>query len=168
MHPTPAKSAEAARSAERKFLTFMLGKASYGIDVLKTREIIRLVDITAVPRMPDYVKGVINLRGRIIPVIDLRLRFALANADATERTCIVVVQVSLPGNLALQMGLIVDAVEEVINLPDADIEPPPNFGAQVTTDAILGMAKVRDSVKTLLDIDKVLASDSLANLQAGF
>ena len=168
MHPTPAKPAEAARSAERKFLTFMLGKASYGIDVLKTREIIRLVDITAVPRMPDYVKGVINLRGRIIPVIDLRLRFALANADATERTCIVVVKVSLPGSLTLQMGLIVDAVEEVINLPDADIEPPPNFGAQVTTDAILGMAKVRDSVKTLLDIDKVLATDSLANFQAGF
>ena len=162
------KKADGTRGPERKFLTFMLGKASYGIDVLKTREIIRLVDITAVPRMPDYVKGVINLRGRIIPVIDLRLRFALANADATERTCIVVVQVSLPGNLALQMGLIVDAVEEVINLPDADIEPPPNFGAQVTTDAILGMAKVRDSVKTLLDIDKVLAADSLANFQAGF
>lgn len=162
-----SKPAEAARAAERKFLTFMLGKASYGIDVLKTREIIRLVDITAVPRMPDYVKGVINLRGRIIPVLDLRLRFALANADSTERTCIVVVQVQLPGNLALQTGLIVDAVEEVINLPDADIEPPPNFGAQITTDAILGMAKVRDSVKTLLDIDKVLAGDSAA-FQAGF
>jgi purine-binding chemotaxis protein CheW len=161
------KKADGTRGPERKFLTFMLGQASYGIDVLKTREIIRLVDITAVPRMPDYVKGVINLRGRIIPVLDLRLRFALANADSTERTCIVVVQVNLPGNLALQMGLIVDAVEEVINLPDADIEPPPNFGAQITTDAILGMAKVRDSVKTLLDIDKVLAGDSAA-FQAGF
>lgn len=154
-------AANAPRGAERKFLTFALGRASYGIDVLKTREIIRLVDITAVPRMPDYVKGVINLRGKIIPVIDLRLRFALSNADTTERTCIVVVQVALPGGLSLQMGLIVDAVEEVINLAEADIEPAPNFGGRVTTDCILGMAKVKAVVKTLLDIDRVVAAETL-------
>ncbi len=165
MRTTSDTKGDSGRGPERKFLTFALGKASYGIDVLKTREIIRLVDITAVPRMPDYVKGVINLRGRIIPVIDLRLRFALANADTTERTCIVVVQVNLPGGLSLQMGLVVDAVEEVINLADSDIEAPPNFGAGLTTDCILGMAKAKDVVKTLLDIDKVVAAESLTGVQ---
>jgi purine-binding chemotaxis protein CheW len=154
------------RSPERKFLTFALGRAAYGIDVLKTREIIRLVDITEVPQMPDYVKGVINLRGRIIPVIDLRLRFALGAAESTERTCIVVVQVALPGDTSLQMGLVVDGVEEVINLSDADIEAPPYFGAGLRTECILGMAKVKDLVKTLLDIDRVVAAETLAGFQA--
>jgi purine-binding chemotaxis protein CheW len=165
MRATTDTKTDAGRGAERKFLTFALGRASYGIDVLKTREIIRLVDITEVPRMPDYVKGVINLRGKIIPVIDLRLRFCLSHADSTERTCIVVVQVALPGGLALQMGLIVDAVEEVINLSAADIEPPPNFGSSLATECILGMAKVKDVVKTLLDIDKVVAAETLQNVQ---
>lgn len=154
------------RSTGRKFLTFALGRGAYGIDVLKTREIIRLVDITAVPRMPDYVKGVINLRGRIIPVIDLRLRFALGSAESTEQTCIVVVQVALPDEVSLQMGLIVDGVEEVISLNEADIEAPPHFGAGLRTECILGMAKVKDLVKTLLDIDRVVAAETLEGVHS--
>jgi purine-binding chemotaxis protein CheW len=140
-----------------------LGCESYGIAVLKIREIIRLTTITSVPQMPDYVKGVINLRGKIIPVIDLRIKFGLAKAENTERTCIVVVQVALAGGNT-QMGLMVDAVEEVINIAATDIEETPEFGAKVDTDYITGMAKIKGAVKSLLDIDKVLTADALTQL----
>jgi purine-binding chemotaxis protein CheW len=142
-----------------KYLTFILGLESYGIAVLKVREIIRLVDITAVPQMPAYVKGVVNLRGKVIPIVDLRLKFQLAEASTTERTCIVVVQVLLPSGERSMMGVIVDGVEEVANIAASDIEPTPDFGAALDTDYILGMAKIKGAVKTLLDIDKVLVAD---------
>lgn len=142
-----------------KYLTFTLQHESYGIDVLKVREIIRLTDITAVPQMPAYVRGVINLRGKIIPVLDLRMRFGFTDVKNTEHTCIVVVQVKLPDGKTTQMGLIVDGVEEVLNLATGDIEDTPDFGAQLATDYILGMAKVKGQVKTLLDIDGVLGTD---------
>jgi purine-binding chemotaxis protein CheW len=141
-----------------KYLTFTLHQESYGIDVLKIREIIRLTDITAVPQMPAYVKGVINLRGKIIPVLDLRLRFGFPDAPSTEQTCIVVVQVRLPDGKATQMGLVVDGVEEVVNIAAADIEETPDFGAEVATDYLVGMAKIKGAVKSLLDIDKVLST----------
>ena len=141
-----------------KHLTFVLGREHYGVPVLKVREIIRLCDITPVPQMPVYIKGVLNLRGKIIPVADLRLKFKLASDKNTDLTCIVVVQVSLPDKSATLMGLIVDAVEEVVNIAAADIEPTPDFGAAVTTDYILGMAKIKGTVKALLDIDKVVAT----------
>jgi len=147
-----------------KHLTFVLGHEHYGVPVLKVREIIRLCEITPVPQMPDYIKGVLNLRGKIIPVADLRLKFRLASDKNTDLTCIVVVQVSLPDKSSTLMGLIVDAVEEVINISAADIEPTPEFGAAVETDYILGMAKIKGTVKTLLDLDKVVIAVSPQDL----
>ena len=143
-----------------KYLTFMLQRESYGIDVLQVREIIRLTDITTVPQMPTYVRGVINLRGKIIPVIDLRVRFGFTDIQNTDHTCIVVVQVRLPDGKMTQMGLIVDGVEEVLNIAESEIEETPDFGAQLDTDYILGMAKIKGAVKALLDIDKVIAADA--------
>jgi len=148
-----------------KYLTFNLQAESYGIDVLKVREIIRLTSITTVPRMPPHVLGVINLRGKIIPVMDLRIRFDFPGAK-TEQTCIVVVQVKLPDGRGTQMGLVVDGVEEVINLNSQDIEEPPNFGGQICTDYIIGIAKVKGQVKTLLDIDGIVGADTLKSLKA--
>ncbi|MDI1248288.1 MAG: chemotaxis protein CheW [Lacunisphaera sp.] len=146
-----------------KYLTGVLDHESYGIAVLKVREIIRLQKITTVPRMPGFVKGVINLRGRVIPVVDLRVKFGL-QAEFTERTCIVVVQVRLSAERTVQMGLIVDAVEEVVNLTSAEIEPTPDFGAKIDTTYLLGMAKVKGQVKTLLDIDRVVAPEQMQAL----
>jgi purine-binding chemotaxis protein CheW len=143
-----------------KYLTFTLQRESYGIDVLKVREIIRLTDITAVPQMPEYVKGVINLRGKIIPVMDLRLRFGFPNVENTEHTCIIVVQVKLPDGKSTQMGLIVDGVEEVTNIAGGDIEETPDFGSRIETNYILGMAKIKGSVKALLDINTILGTDA--------
>lgn len=155
-----------SRALAGKYLTFILGREAYGIEVLKVREIIRLVDITPVPQMPHYVKGVINLRGKIIPVVDLRLKFELGEAKTTERTCIIVVQVNLPSGSKTQMGAIVDGVEEVVNISGSDIEEPPDFGAALATDYILGMAKTKDSVKTLLDIDRVISAATIEKVQA--
>jgi len=143
-----------------KYLTFNLQAESYGIDVLKVREIIRLTAITAVPQMPAHIRGVINLRGKIIPVMDLRVRFDFA-ATNTDQNCIVVVQVKLPDGKNTQMGLIVDGVEEVINIAEGDIEETPNFGGQIGTDYIIGIAKVKGVVKSLLNIDEVVGIQSL-------
>lgn len=155
--------AETKNSAQiaGKYLTFRLGSEFYGISVLKIREIIRMQSITLVPQMPAFIKGVINLRGKIIPVIDLRIKFDMAPQSETERTCIIVVQVTLSNRNLLQMGMIVDAVEEVLNIGAADIEETPDFGAKVDTRYILGMAKVKGAVKTLLDIDRVVSEQAL-------
>jgi purine-binding chemotaxis protein CheW len=149
-------SETANASLAGKYLTVVLDNESYGIAVVKVREIIRLQKITPIPQMPEFVKGVINLRGRVIPVIDLRVKFNL-KAEFAERTCIVVVQVKLVSDRTTQMGLIVDGVEEVVTLNANEIEPPPEFGARVDVSYLLGMAKVRENVKTLLDIDRVVA-----------
>jgi purine-binding chemotaxis protein CheW len=141
-----------------KYLTVVLEHEAYGIAVLKVREIIRIQKITPVPQLPDYVKGVINLRGRVIPVIDLRAKFGLPAVFA-ERTCIVVVQVTLGAGQLVQMGLIVDSVEEVVTLTENEIEPTPDFGARLSTEYILGMAKVKGQVKALLEIDRVVSAD---------
>jgi purine-binding chemotaxis protein CheW len=147
-----------ARSLAGKYLTFNLLGESYGIAVLKVREIIRHVDITVVPQMPDYIRGVINLRGKIIPVMDLRLRFGFLAAAHTDQTCIVVVQVQLPDGKSTAMGMVVDGVEEVTQLNAADIEAPPDFGGRIAVDYILGLAKVKGVVKVLLDIDRVVGA----------
>ena len=154
----------ATKAKPGKYLTFVLGEEFYGIPVLKVREIIRLVPITLVPQMPSFVKGVINLRGKIIPVVDLRLRFELPDIKDTERTCIVVVQVAMGGNAKAAMGLIVDAVEEVTNITAGEIEDTPDFGTKLSTEYLMGMAKVKGKVKALLDIDCVIAADALAKL----
>jgi purine-binding chemotaxis protein CheW len=147
-----------------KYLTFRLGDETYGISVLKVREIIRHTYTTIVPQMPDYIKGVINLRGKIIPVVDLRLKFGMTASDHTEQSCIVVVQVTRPDKTTLTMGLVVDAVEEVANIAASDIEQTPDFGVQIETAYILGMAKIKGVVKALLDIDRVLAAQSVEAL----
>jgi len=149
-----------ARNRTGKYLTFSLSNESYGVDVLKVREITRFLKITPVPQMPAYVKGVINLRGKVLPVIDLRLKFGLEAAEATERTCIVVVRVTAGGQ-DITLGMIVDSVEEVINLNEAEIEETPEFGVKVDTAYLMGMAKVKGAIKTLLDIDKVVSPETL-------
>ncbi|MBK9129363.1 MAG: purine-binding chemotaxis protein CheW [Phycisphaerales bacterium] len=141
-----------------KYLTFCLAGEEYGVEILKVREIIGIMDITAIPQVPSEVKGVINLRGKVIPVIDLRLKFGLDPAEYTEQTCIVVVDV---GSL---VGVIVDTVQEVLDIPSAQIDPPPPLGAAVDTSFVLGMGKVKDDVKILLDIDKVLGAAELTAL----
>jgi purine-binding chemotaxis protein CheW len=165
MSTPTAECPAAAQKLAGKYLTFTLGHESYGIDVLKVREIIRQTNITAVPQMPAHVRGVINLRGKIIPVIDLRLKFGFAEAASTDQTCIIVVQVKLPDGKASQMGLVVDGVEEVANIAGADIEETPDFGGQICTDYILGMAKVKNAVKALLDIDGVVGADALQHVK---
>lgn len=142
-----------------KYLTVNLAGESYGLAILKVREIIRLPKITPVPQLPAHIKGVINLRGKVVPVIDLRVKFELPTA-LTERACIVVVQVEIEGRGKVSLGLIVDAVEEVVNLRAEDIAPPPSFGLNSDRDYLLGMAKMGGTVKTLLDLDRALAFET--------
>lgn len=160
MSTQAAPSAPSTASLAGKYLTVVLENEAYGIGVLKVREIIRMQKITPVPQMPAFVKGVINLRGRVIPVVDLRVKFGV-KAEFAERTCIVVVQVKLPSDQAVQMGLIVDSVEEVVTLQAGEIEPTPDFGTKIDTTYLLGMAKIKGSVKTLLDIDRVVAPETV-------
>ena len=141
-----------------KYLAFALGNEEYGLPVLKVREIIKVMDITQVPQVPPHVRGVINLRGKVIPVIDLRLKFGFPSQDYTERTCIIVVDVSLGGSKVM-MGIVVDSVSEVLNIAGGDIDEAPDFGGHVTTDYILALAKVKGTVKILLDLDRVLGAD---------
>ena len=148
-----------------KYLVFHLGREEFGIKVLKVREIMGVLDITAVPQTPEYVKGVINLRGKVIPVVDLRLKFGLPEAEYTQRTCIIVVQVQSEPHSML-MGIVVDGVAEVLNLTAGDIEDTPDFGQGVATPYLLGMAKIKYSVKILLDIDQVMNSQELHGLDA--
>lgn len=144
-----------------KFLTFFLEEEEYGLQILKVHEIIGVMDITSVPRTPVFVKGVINLRGKIIPVIDLRRKFRMDTIDYTQQTCIIVVQVQ-----ETQMGIIVDQVSEVLDIQDEDIEDTPNFGKDVTTDYILGIGKSESKVKLLLDIEKVLSAQDVVDIQS--
>lgn len=150
---------------EGKYLTFTLAAEDYGLEILKVREIIGMMDVTAVPQTPEYVKGVINLRGRVIPVIDLRLKFGLEEAEYGERTCIIVVEVHCQVG-SVQMGVVVDSVSEVLNISGDDIEPPPSFGARLNTQYILGIAKAKGTIKILLDIDKVLTGEEMAGLES--
>ena len=140
---------------EGKFLTFALGREEYGLEILKVREIIGYMDITCVPRTPEFVKGVINLRGQVIPVIDLRMRFGMEQAEVTDQTCIIVAEVNHT-NRTFNAGLIVDRVQEVLDINAEDIEDATQLGSAVQTEYILGIGKVGNSIKILLDIDRVL------------
>lgn len=151
-----------------KYLTFSLANEAFGIPVLKVREIITMLHITMVPQMPPYVKGVINLRGKVIPVIDLRTKLRLPAAEITENSCIIVVQLAMAGGELKHAGLIVDAVEEVANVVIEDIEPSPDFGGAVHVDYILGMAKIKGAVNSLLDIDKVIAAEEIRPVSESF
>lgn len=158
MSATPPPPNSSLAKAGR-YLTFSLGAESYGLPVLNVREIIRLCPITPVPRMPGHIKGVINLRGTVIPVLDLRSKFQLAAADYGERACIIVVQIHNPGGGSALIGAIVDTVEEVVQLSAADIEATPDFGGAPDTQFILGLATLRGGVKTLLNIERIFLED---------
>lgn len=141
-----------------KYLTFVLAKEEYGIPILKVKEIIKLLDITSIPKTPGYIKGVINLRGKIIPIMDLRLKFGLEEMEYNERTCIVVVEITLNETRKL-MGLIVDTVSEVANLTTDQIEPPPEYGFQNNQGFLIGVGKVKERVILLLDIERILSRE---------
>lgn len=162
-----ASGAQAARGEERagKYLTFRLAREEFAIQVLKVREIMGVQDITAVPHTPPYVKGVINLRGKVIPVVDLRLKFGLPEVEYDRRTCIIVVQIQGHGS-QLMTGIVVDAVSEVLNIAASEIEDTPDFGDGVETPYLLGMAKTKGKVKILLDIDRVLTAQELQGLHS--
>lgn len=149
---------------EGKYLTFSLGCEEYGISILKIKEIIGMMPITPVPRTPFYVKGVINLRGKVIPVVNLRLKFGMEEVGYTDRTCIIVVEAKGEAG-SVFVGIVVDSVSEVLNIKEAEIEEAPTFGAKLETDYILGMAKMNGGVKILLDIDKVLGSEEMGLLE---
>jgi purine-binding chemotaxis protein CheW len=158
---TPDQAGQAVRPG--KYLTVALGRESYGIPVLKVREIIRICPITRVANMPPQVRGVINLRGKVIPVVDLRTRFGLPAGEDHDRTCIVVTQVATTvGNATRLYGVIVDGVEEVANFAAADIQPTPDFGGAIDTRFITGMAKAGDTVKALIDLDAIAAAEGVA------
>lgn len=156
-------SASQSDTRSGKYLVFELNGEECCIQVLKVREIMGVQDITAVPQTPNYVRGVINLRGKVIPVVDLRLKFSLPETEYTQRTCIIVVQVQKDSGKML-MGIVVDSVVEVLNIMTADIEDTPNFGQGVSTPYLLGMAKIKGRVKLLLDIDDVLTNQEFHGL----
>ncbi len=149
---------------EGKYLTFTLDEEEYGIGIIKIKEIIGMMAITSVPQTPEFVKGVINLRGIVIPVVDLRLRFGLNAIDYTERTCIIVVEIDGHSE-KVTIGVVVDAVSEVLNIKGDDIEDTPTFGTKLNTDYILGMAKMEGGVKILLDIDCVFSEHEISALE---
>lgn len=161
---TLSQAVSAMTSKEGKYLTFTLANEEYGIGILKIKEIIGMMPITSVPKTPSFVKGVINLRGKVIPVVDLRLKFGMPPMDYTDRTCIIVVEIAGQSG-ALTIGIVVDSVSEVLNIKEEDIENTPTFGVRVNTDYIMGMAKIGGGVKILLDIDKVLSSQEIVNLE---
>ena len=137
------KNAELSRIRAKsgKYLTFRLGNEDYGLEILKVQEILGIIPVTKVPRLPPYVRGVVNLRGKLIPTVNMRERFGLPHEEDTLKTCIIVVQIALAGH-ALTMGVIVDQVSEVLNILENQIEPPPDFGANIGVDFMLGMGKV--------------------------
>ncbi len=160
---TMNQAVKAMTDREGKYLTFSLAGEEYGIGILKIKEIIGMMPITTVPRTPPFVKGVINLRGKVIPVVDLRLKFGMEEMGYTERTCIIVAEIAGQGG-SVFIGIVVDSVSEVLNIKGGDIEETPTFGARLDTDYILGMAKMNGGVKILLDIDKVLSAEDIAVL----
>ncbi|MGC8833106.1 MAG: chemotaxis protein CheW [Armatimonadota bacterium] len=161
LEPVEETTETASRTRGGKYLTFFLAGEEYGLEILKVHEIIGMMDITPVPRTPDFIRGVINLRGKIIPIVDLRVKFGMEAADTTDETCIIVVQTN-----GVQMGIVVDRVSEVLDIASEEIEDVPSFGTDVNTDYILGIGKTGGKVKLLLDIDKVLSNSEFAEMRA--
>lgn len=163
--PLPEAIAPGSAAGADRYLTFKLGRESYGIPVVQVREIVRMTDITPVPCMPAHVKGVINLRGKITPVLDLRLRLGLMEATITDRTCIIITQLPQAGRSPALLGLMVDAVEEVVPLAAAALEAPPAFGGNVQTGFILAMVRAKSGVRTLLNLENLVAAGAGEALQ---
>ncbi len=167
MEQLPDEMNQAVKKATTKlgkYLTFSLSDEEYGIGILKVKEIIGMMAITSVPRTPEFVKGVINLRGKVIPVMDLRLKFSMESIPYSERTCIIVVEVDSHES-TVPIGIVVDSVSEVLNINEIEIEETPTFGTSLKTEYILGMAKIEGGVKILLDIDKVLSTEEIKALE---
>lgn len=148
---------------DQKLLTFSLGGEGYGVSILKVKEIIGMLDITPVPRTPEFIKGVINLRGKIIPVMDLRVKFGMEPQEYNERTCIIVVEVNLNGSQRL-LGVVVDMVSEVVTISSEQIEPAPEYGTKLEHNFILGIGKIKDRVVIILDIDEVFLCDEILKM----
>jgi purine-binding chemotaxis protein CheW len=166
MAPNDSHTIELDEAYAGKYLTFCLGDEVYGLGILKVQEIIGVMTVTRVPRTPSFVRGVINLRGKVVPVVDLRLKFGMPAREDTERTCVIVVQV-LRGGKQITMGLIVDEVSEVLEVKGEQIEAPPSFGVSVDTAFLLGMGKVGEKVIMLLDADRTLAGNELDEIKRG-
>lgn len=152
-------------TAGGKYMTFRLAEEEYGIEILKVQEIIQMQAITRIPRVADYVRGVINLRGNVIPIIELRKKFGIPTCEDTMETCIIVVDIET-ADKPLTLGIIIDAVKEVADIPSKSIEPPPLMGSTVDTSFIVGMGKIGNSVKILLDINKVLTTEELNTINS--
>ena len=152
------------KSKEGKYLTFFLADEEYGLGIEKVKEIIGMMTITSVPQTPDFVKGVINLRGKVIPVVNLRLKFGMPEIEYSDRTCIIVAEIE-GARGRIQMGIIVDAVAEVANIKGDDIEKAPSFGGHLETGFIHGLAKIGGQVKILIDIDLILTGEETAHIE---
>jgi len=161
---TMAQAIKATTIKTGKYLTFSLEKEEYGIGILKVKEIIGMMPITSIPRTPEFVKGVINLRGKVIPVLDLRAKFEMETIAYTERTCIIVVEID-SDEATILIGIVVDAVCEVLNIREEEVEETPKFGTRLKHDYILGMAKRDGGVKILLNIDRVLSSEEISEIE---
>jgi purine-binding chemotaxis protein CheW len=159
------QQSEALAALAGKYLTFKVANEEYGLEIMKVAEIIGMMPVTRVPRVPEYVRGVINLRGRIVPCVELRSKFGLEPTPDTDKTCIIVVEAE-SANGRINMGIIVDEVAEVLDVQAQDIDEAPEFGANVHTDFILGVGIVKSSVKILLDIDRVLSASEMRAVQA--
>ncbi|NLG34763.1 MAG: purine-binding chemotaxis protein CheW [Lentisphaerae bacterium] len=160
MEQVAGSDVEAMSDLAGKYLTFKLDAEEFGLEILKVQEIIKMMDITRVPRTPEFVRGVINLRGKVIPIVDLRLKFEMESKANTDKTCVIVVQVRRRGGTVV-MGIIVDEVSEVLDVAGGQIEPPPEFGGAVDTTFILGMGKIGERVVTLMDVDRVLSGEDV-------
>ena len=148
---------------DQKLLTFSLGGEGYGVSILKVKEIIGMLEINPVPRTPEFIKGVVNLRGKIIPVMDLRIKFGMDQQEYNERTCIIVVEASLNGSQRL-IGVVVDMVSEVVNISSEQIEPAPEYGMALEHNFILGIGKIKDRVVIIIDIEEVFLCDELIKM----
>ena len=155
---------ESSTVNSKQYVTFCLAEELFGVEVSRTREILSVISVTSVPQTPDYMLGVINLRGQVVPVIDMRLKLGLSATDETQDTCIIVVEVLVDGE-PIVVGALADAVREVLEIKSDDIEPPPRLGTRLNTEFIKGMGKIDEEFLILLDIDKIFNSDELALVQ---
>jgi len=151
-------------TGNEQFLTFKLGEEIFAVEVARVREILDVTTITKVPQTPEYMRGVINLRGGVVPVIDLRLRFGMSGTENTVNTCIIVVEVNVGGERVV-LGTLADSVQEVFDLEAGQIEPPPRIGARLNTEFLKGMGKHQDGFVIILDIDNLFTSSDLQQLQ---
>ena len=158
-------AAQAAKEEDQQYLTFLLGGEMFAIGILNIKEIIEYGSLTEVPMMPSFIRGVINLRGSVVPVIDLSARFARHSSDISRRTCIVIIEVDAGEDNGKQdVGVVVDSVSEVLEIPHGEIEPPPSFGAKIRVDFVRGMGKVAGKFVIILNVDKVLSVDEMAEI----